>query len=90
LVTGKEEQLKSLANQRDILSEYMADISHQLKTPITSMMIMTDLLENTIPEKQAEFVRNIKLGAIWGLSQGINRPKAPLPVHFGPPQRVKI
>jgi len=33
LVTGKEEQLKSLANQRDILSEYMADISHQLKTP---------------------------------------------------------
>ena len=60
LVTGKEEQLKSLANQRDILSEYMADISHQLKTPITSMMIMTDLLENAIPEKQAEFVRNIK------------------------------
>ena len=60
LVTGKEEQLKSLEQQRDILSEYMADISHQLKTPITSMMIMTDLLENATPEKQAEFVRNIK------------------------------
>lgn len=60
LVTGKEEQLKSLENQRDILSEYMADISHQLKTPITSMMIMTDLLENATPEKQAEFVKNIK------------------------------
>lgn len=60
LVTGKEEQLKSLENQRDILSEYMADISHQLKTPITSMMIMTDLLENATPEKQGEFIRNIK------------------------------
>lgn len=32
--------------ERDSLAEYMADISHQLKTPITSMMIMMDLLED--------------------------------------------
>ena len=37
----------------------MADISHQLKTPITSMMIMADLLEEAEPEKQTEFIHNI-------------------------------
>lgn len=39
----------------------MADISHQLKTPITSMLIMADLLEEAEPEKQAEFIRGIKI-----------------------------
>ena len=38
----------------------MADISHQLKTPITSMMIMADLMEGAEPEKQAEFLHNIR------------------------------
>lgn len=38
----------------------MADISHQLKTPITSMMIMADLIEEAEPEKQQEFIHNIK------------------------------
>ena len=40
LVNKKNEQIKAIESERDILSEYMADISHQLKTPITSMMIM--------------------------------------------------
>lgn len=59
-VNTKNEQLKTAEAQRDILAEYMADISHQLKTPITSMMIMTDLLEDADPEKRSEFVHNIK------------------------------
>lgn len=61
LVNTKNEQIKITESERDILAEYMADISHQLKTPITSMMIMTDLLEDAEPEKRAEFIHNIKL-----------------------------
>ena len=45
LVKKKNEQIKVIKSERDNLSDYMADISHQLKTPITSMMIMADLLE---------------------------------------------
>ena len=61
LVESQKEQLKNTQKQRDILADYMSDISHQLKTPITSMTIMADLLENASPEKQAEFIYNIKL-----------------------------
>lgn len=57
---SKNEQLIQTETERDILSEYMADISHQLKTPITSMMIMMDLLEDAEPETQQEFIQNIK------------------------------
>lgn len=39
------------------LANALADISHQLKTPLTSMMVMSDLLrENKVPEKQSEFI----------------------------------
>lgn len=61
LVNKKNEQIKVIEEERDILSKYMADISHQLKTPITSMMIMTDLLEDAEPQKQEEFIHNIRV-----------------------------
>ncbi|MBQ8117378.1 MAG: HAMP domain-containing histidine kinase [Lachnospiraceae bacterium] len=60
LIHAKNEELKNIYAERDALSEYMSDISHQLKTPITSMLIMLDLLENAGPEKREEFIRNIK------------------------------
>ena len=61
LVELQKDQLRNASEQRDILAGYMSDISHQLKTPITSMSIMADLLEDADPEKQAEFIHNIKL-----------------------------
>lgn len=61
LVRMKNEQMVSAQKERDVLSEYMADISHQLKTPITSMRIMADLLENAPEEKRAEFTKNIQI-----------------------------
>ena len=39
LVNTKNEQIKAVESERDSLSDYMADISHQLKTPITSMTV---------------------------------------------------
>jgi signal transduction histidine kinase len=64
----KNEQVDALQADRDALKDALANISHQLKTPLTSMMIMADLLENDraqdapAPDKQAEFIANIKTG----------------------------
>lgn len=60
-VTIRNEQLNSVQKERDLLAKYLADISHQLKTPITSMMLMADLLDHAPPDKQAEFAGNIKI-----------------------------
>ena len=54
-----------LKYQKELLSEdkirlaaAMADISHQLKTPLTSMMVMNDLLmSEEDPEKRSEFLK---------------------------------
>ena len=60
LATYKKEQVETLQHERDILKDTLADISHQLKTPLTSMMIMSELLEDAPPKKQAEFIANIQ------------------------------
>ena len=60
LATYKKEQVDILQQERDILKNTLADISHQLKTPLTSMMIMSELLEDAPPDKQAEFISNIQ------------------------------
>ena len=62
LANQQNEQYKSLKNERDEMADTLANISHQIKTPLTSMMIMADLLETAPPGKQAEFTANIKIG----------------------------
>lgn len=57
------EQKEKLKNEKLFLADSLADISHQLKTPLTSMTVMADLLddENISGEKRTEFVRNIHI-----------------------------
>ena len=62
LASLKNEQVDALARERDVMRDTLTNISHQLKTPLTSMMIMADLLENAPADKQAEFLSNIKIG----------------------------
>lgn len=52
-----QSQNEYLKNDKLYLANSIADISHQLKTPLTSMMMMCELLENEeSPDKRQEFV----------------------------------
>lgn len=55
------EQNQRLLREKTHLADSMSDISHQLKTPLTSMMMMADLLreEDLPPEKRAEFSQSL-------------------------------
>lgn len=56
------EQRFELQQDKINLTNAISDISHQLKTPLTSMMVMTDLLSNSdLPEeKRSEFTHHIQ------------------------------
>ena len=57
VITLLQSQNEYLKNDKLYLADSIADISHQLKTPLTSMMVMCELLENEEnPEKRQEFV----------------------------------
>lgn len=55
------EQANILKKDKLFLADSISDISHQLKTPITSMFVMNDLLqdENLPQDKRIEFTKNI-------------------------------
>ena len=62
LVTKLETQAELLLADKAYLADSLSDISHQLKTPMTSMMVMTDILrDQNLPAKQRdEFVKSIQ------------------------------
>ncbi len=57
------EQREKLVKDKKFLSDSLADISHQLKTPLTSLVVLSDLLESEeLPqEKRHEFVSNMQV-----------------------------
>src|SRR5690606_16460644 len=57
------EQRALLQQDKLMLTDAISDISHQLKTPLTSMMVMADLLsDSNLPdEKRTEFTNNIRI-----------------------------
>lgn len=57
VITLLRTQNDLLSKDKVLLADNLADISHQLKTPITSMMMMTDLLQDETDEaKRKEFI----------------------------------
>ncbi|MFS1519236.1 sensor histidine kinase [Bacillus sp. SCS-151] len=63
-VTSMLSEHKSLLQQdKSKLTDAISDISHQLKTPLTSMMVMTDLLsDDELPvAKRDEFTHNLRI-----------------------------
>ena len=57
------EQGSLLRQDKIKLTDAIADISHQLKTPLTSMLVMADLLSDgrLTENKRTEFTRNIRV-----------------------------
>ncbi|WP_102027671.1 sensor histidine kinase [Salirhabdus sp. Marseille-P4669] len=57
------ESSDSLKEDKQSLTDAISDISHQLKTPLTSMMVMADLLrdKSLSAEKRNEFTHNIQV-----------------------------
>jgi len=55
-------QAEALQKEKSELADAMSDISHQLKTPLTSMLVMTDLLcDPNLPiDKRIEFTGHIR------------------------------
>lgn len=56
------EQQSLLTKDKTLLTNAISDISHQLKTPLTSMMVMSDLLSDAdlSEPKRKEFTNNIR------------------------------
>jgi signal transduction histidine kinase len=61
ITTMLKEQGEALRREKLRLSDSIADISHQLKTPLTSLSMMTDLLrEDHHPEMREQFLERIR------------------------------
>ncbi len=56
----EKEQRYVIGQEKEKQAEFLADISHQLKTPITSLMLMANLLEDAPSGKQEQFLFQIK------------------------------
>lgn len=61
VITILQSQKDALARDKTYLADTLADISHQLKTPLTSIMVLIDLVKTEQDEeKRAEFVEVIE------------------------------
>ena len=60
LILSKQAEL--LKSEKQQLADALSDISHQLKTPLTSMLVMADLLskEDLSAEKRGEFTKTLQ------------------------------
>ena len=62
IVLELKEKSEILANDREKLSNYLADISHQLRTPLMAITVMTDAIienENNLDDTTRKFIYEI-------------------------------
>ncbi|MEW8963031.1 sensor histidine kinase [Paraclostridium dentum] len=56
-----KEKVELLSKEKIFLNDTISDISHQLKTPMTSLIILNDLMYDDLPEEsKIEFLEKIK------------------------------
>lgn len=60
LTHSEQEQRQVLEKEKERMAAYLSDISHQLKTPISSILLMTELMTDAPEETQKEFLRGIR------------------------------
>lgn len=60
LAHAEQEQRNVLAQEKELLAEYLSNISHQLKTPISSLLLMTELMTDAPEKTQQEFLLHMK------------------------------
>ncbi len=60
LMVAFREQAAKLREEKTWLSDSISDISHQLKTPITSILMLADLLKKDLPpERRRQFLEQL-------------------------------
>ena len=64
LLYRKEQQLSALKQDQRQMMDTLVNISHQIKTPLTSMMLMADLLEDAPSHDRDTFLANMKGGLL--------------------------
>ena len=56
LIRLEQDEKCAAVEEKERLAQYLSDISHQLKTPVTSMFLMTELMEKASDDKKKEFL----------------------------------